>query len=115
MDKNYSKLYFKNITYENANLKEINIFCLKRILINLTKYFFRYSLKDIYIKSLVETYAPKIVISQNLDGYAYRIKYLCKKIFCITYQHSFFYEDEKALYKKLFKGSSCDLFITYHD
>ncbi len=115
MDKNYSKLSFKNISYENANLKEINIFCFKRILVNLIKYFFKYSLNDIYIKSLVETYSPKIVISQNLEGYAYRVKYLCDKVFCITYQHSFFYENEKALYKKLFKGSKCDLFIAYHD
>ena len=36
MDRNYSKLSFKDISYDVANLKEINFFCINRILINTT-------------------------------------------------------------------------------
>ena len=114
LDKNYAKLSFNDISYDIANLNEINIFCITKILKNFFRYFLKYSLRDIYLKSLVEIHSPKMVISHNLEGYSYRIKYLCEKIFCVTYQHSFFYEVEKEFYKKNFGGKSCDLFITYH-
>ena len=114
MDKNYSNLSFDDVSYEVANLKQINLYLTKRIVLNFLKFFLKYSISDIYIKSLVEAYSPKIVISHNMEGYAYRIKYLCNKIYCITYQHSFFYENEKDIYSKNFKDKACDLFISYH-
>ena len=113
IDNNYSKLSFKNISFENIKLNEFNLFCIKTIFKNIFKNFFKLSLNDIYLKSLIDSYNPKIIIGQNLEGYIFRIKNLCKNIFCIVYQHSFFYECEKETYKKLYSGKKCDLFISY--
>ncbi len=114
MDRNYSKLSFKDISYDVANLKEINFFCINRILINLLKFFFTHSLKDIYLKSLVETHSPKIIISNDREEYSFKIKNLCKNIFCITYQHSYYDDYDKKFLKEYLIGKTCDLFVTYH-
>lgn len=114
LDNNYAKLKFNNISYEVVDLNNINLFCIKNIFKNLIRYSFKIPFKDIYLKSLIETYSPKIVIDHNIRGYAFRVKKLCSKIFTIIYQHSFFYENEKEFYIKKFNGLSCDLFITYN-
>ena len=50
--------------------------------------FFKLSFRDIYLKTILDLYNPKVVISHHIDGYSYRVKNLNKKIFCIVYQHS---------------------------
>ena len=95
MDNNYAKLKFNNISYEVVDLSNINLFCIKNIFKNLIRYSFKIPFKDIYLKSLIETYSPKIVIDHNIRGYAFRVKKLCSNIFTIIYQHSFFMKMRK--------------------
>ena len=113
-DKNYAKLVFDGITHEEVNLSKFNVFSFFKFLGNFFRFFFKLSFRDIYLKTILDLYNPKAVISHHIDGYSYRVKNLNKKIFCVVYQHSMFYEYEKKIYKKLFDNKSCDLFITFH-
>ena len=45
MDKNYSNLSFDDASYEVANLKQINLYLTKRIILNFLKFFFKYSIR----------------------------------------------------------------------
>jgi len=113
LDENYSNLKMSKFSSDYLNFNEINLFCLKFLIINLVRKLFSLSIKDIYLKSIIEAYSPKIVIDHSINGRALRVKRYLKNVFCITYQHSFFYDWEKKTYKKRFKGLSCDLFITF--
>ena len=68
-DKNYSNLSFINFSYEVVNFNEINLYCLINFLKNTFRFFFKYSIKDIYLKSLVELYNPKVVIDHEITGF----------------------------------------------
>ena len=113
-DKNFSNLSFDNFSYEVVNLNEINLYCLANFLRNIFRFFFKYSLKDIYLKSLVELYNPKVVIDHEITGLAFKIKKLCKHIFCICYQLSYHYGWQKKIFKKNYEGKVIDLFAVYH-
>lgn len=113
LDENYSNIKINKFSSGYLKFDEINLFCLKFLIINFVKELFSLSFKDIYLKSIIEAYSPKIVIDHSINGRALRVKRFLKNIYCITYQHSFFYDWEKRTYKKRFKGTSCDLYITF--
>ncbi len=113
LDENYSNIKIHKFSSGYLKFDEINLFCLKFLIINFVKELFSLSFKDIYLKSIIEAYSPKIIIDHSINGRALRVKRFLKNIYCITYQHSFFYDWEKRTYKKRFKGTSCDLYITF--
>ena len=98
MDRNYSGLAFNSCSYDKFEFEEINLFCLGRFFFNLFKFFSKKNLREIYKISIIELFSPKIVISHSIDGNAFWVKENFKNIYCVTYQHSFFYDNEKPLY-----------------
>lgn len=113
MDRNYSGLAFNSCSYDKFEFEEINLFCLGRFFFNLFKFFSKKNLREIYKISIIELFSPKIVISHSIDGNAFWVKENFKNIYCVTYQHSFFYDNEKPLYISKYNKKNCDLFITF--
>ena len=114
LDNNYANLRFDGLSSTIIDFDEINLKCIIAFIKNFIFLFYKkLTIKEIYFKTLIESYNPKIAIGHSITGYAYICKKLCKKITTITYQHSFIYENEKSDYTKRFKNNECDYFISF--
>ena len=76
--KNYSNIKINKFSSGYLKFDEINLFCLKFLIINFVKELFSLSFKDIYLKSIIEAYSPKIVIDHSINGRALRVKRFLK-------------------------------------
>lgn len=113
-DNNYAGLKLSKYSFSLINTKELNILIIIMMFLNLHKLFYlQINLKNFYYYILLKYSNAKILISNNIDGFAFRLKKIKKNVITIVYQHSFAYKFAKKGWQKTFPNSSCDYFISY--
>ena len=108
LDDNYSKLKFKNTSYKNVNFKEINFYSLILSIFNFLFKKKKLSFKDIFRKTTIQMYNPKIIITHETTSRADYIKKLFPNVMLIVYQYAFF------IHKRFKKKQNYDLFFVNH-
>ena len=74
-----------------------------------------FSLKLIYLKIIVNSYSPKIIIGHEINGRAFKIKKIFPKIKTILYQFGFYFPSFYEEILERYKGKECDYFLIFNE
>lgn len=72
-----------------------------------------FSIKQKYLKSILEATEAKIIVSNNLNVFGYKFKEINPKLKYFTYQHSYIYDIEIENYKNLYRDIKIDYFFVF--
>ena len=113
LDNNYVNFKFFNYSNVIIDIKEINLYYLPS---SIFQYFFskhKLSLKYIYLRNIILSYKPIILIGYNIDIIIYKCKELCPEIITIIYQHNIIYDYMIENYRKLYSSCKSDYFLVF--
>jgi surface carbohydrate biosynthesis protein len=124
-NKNCDILFYNNIkniyldtSYKIKNLdqSQINLYYLiKVIFISIIKLNFKiYNLKNLYFYELINSFNPKIFISNEISLAGFRVKKMFPNIYCVVYQSAVFWDLQKQSVKEKYSNLKCDYFLVYH-
>ena len=115
IDEGFSNLKIKGATYKVINNKKKNFYLIYQALLS---FFFEkknLTLKEIYLKKILEFYQPKIVIGHNFNHWIYETKKIYPETISIAYLHNRLYLDQINYLKKNYKNKVVDYFFVCDD
>tara|TARA_A100001015_G_scaffold142748_1_gene158374 strand:+ start:938 stop:1990 length:1053 start_codon:yes stop_codon:yes gene_type:complete len=111
IDDGFSNLKIKGVNYKVINLKEKNFYLLFQ---SLFTFIFKYqylTLKEEYLKKILEFYKPRVVIGHNFNHWIYEIKKIYPKTVSIVYLHNRLYLDQISFLKKKYYKKIVDYYF----
>jgi surface carbohydrate biosynthesis protein len=116
LDKNFSQIRFKGLKTKIFDYRKVNLIILIKALLGcllLKESIF--NLKKIYLKKLLISLRPKVIIGNNFNQLIFSIKNIYNKAKVVLYLHNRLYEAHFNLLKKLSKKSKIDYFFVCDD
>ena len=114
-ENNYCKLRFKDFSCHIIKNNEINLYYLFPTIIGYFSEFFKYSLKDTYLRVLLKKLQPKIIISHELTERGHKLKKLYPSCKLIMYQFGNFFPRFNSELKLRFAKEKSDYFLAWNN
>ena len=115
-DNEYSGFIPKNYKYSFLK-KEIYLFYLLKSLFQsiYKKQFSKHFIKENYFKNLINSFSPKIVFGNDMDGIIFRVKKTFPNITTIAYQLGYLFKGEdEIVYKNILINKKTDYFCVFN-
>jgi surface carbohydrate biosynthesis protein len=113
-DNNYSKLELKNRDFYLFEKKNLNTYYL---FLTFKEFLFgkkTKGLSEAYLKTIVESVDPKIIIDNELNGRGFKIKKIFPNLKVIIYQFGHYFPTSYNFLKKNLKNKKCDNFLVFN-
>ena len=107
---NFDFLYGSDIV---LNRNEVNLYYLP---LSIFQYIFsksNLSLKQIYLKNIICSFKPKVLIGFDIDRLIYECKQFLPESTTIVYQHNIIWDSNIAEYALIFRNYKCDYFFVF--
>lgn len=115
IDEGFSNLKINGVNYKVLNLKKKNFYLLFQTLFNFVFKYENLSLKEVYLKKILEFYQPRIVIGHNFNHWIYKIKKIYPEAISIVYLHNRLYLDQISFLKKEYDNKKVDYYFVCDD
>ena len=116
IDETDQKINFGLNEVEFINPRKIYLLYLIKAFLKIHKtYLFKKKIKITYLKEILKSVNPDLIIGNNINGLIFKFKECDFFIKTIMYQHSYIYEYEIDNFKKNYKNKHVDYFCVFDD